>query len=84
MKRLLFTCVLLIGLGTTFTACSGNNEQKAEQLAIDETYTCPMHNEVMSDHPGKCPECGMNLTKEKMTEAQKKMKAEGTFVKPKE
>ena len=24
-------------------------------------YTCPMHPEVKSDQPGKCPKCGMNL-----------------------
>jgi hypothetical protein len=27
--------------------------------AID--YTCPMHPEVHSDHPGSCPKCGMEL-----------------------
>ncbi|OGX88712.1 hypothetical protein BEN48_08850 [Hymenobacter glacialis] len=26
-------------------------------------YTCEMHPEVHADHPGKCPKCGMNLTK---------------------
>lgn len=26
-----------------------------------ERYTCPMHPEVVSDKPGKCPKCGMNL-----------------------
>lgn len=26
-----------------------------------ERYTCPMHPEVISDKPGKCPKCGMNL-----------------------
>ena len=26
-------------------------------------YTCPMHPEVSSDKPGKCPKCGMNLVK---------------------
>jgi hypothetical protein len=24
-------------------------------------YTCPMHPEVQSDKPGKCPKCGMTL-----------------------
>ena len=27
-----------------------------------KTYTCPMHPEVKSDKPGKCPKCGMELT----------------------
>jgi FtsP/CotA-like multicopper oxidase with cupredoxin domain len=25
------------------------------------TYACPMHPEVTSDHPGRCPKCGMKL-----------------------
>ena len=24
-------------------------------------YTCPMHPEVVMDHPGNCPKCGMKL-----------------------
>ena len=27
------------------------------------TYTCPMHPDVISDKPGKCPKCKMNLVK---------------------
>ena len=27
-----------------------------------KTYSCPMHPEVRSDKPGKCPKCGMELT----------------------
>ena len=26
-------------------------------------YTCPMDPEVVSDQPGKCPKCGMNLVR---------------------
>jgi hypothetical protein len=25
------------------------------------TYTCPMHPEVVQDHPGNCSKCGMKL-----------------------
>lgn len=25
-------------------------------------YACPMHPEIVSDVPGKCSKCGMNLT----------------------
>src|SRR3982751_11746 len=26
-----------------------------------QKYTCPMHPEVITDHPGNCPICGMKL-----------------------
>ncbi|PYK36890.1 MAG: hypothetical protein DME49_13885 [Verrucomicrobia bacterium] len=28
-----------------------------------EIYTCPMHPQIKSDKPGKCPICGMTLKK---------------------
>ncbi len=33
---------------------------------MQEIYTCPMHPDVQSDKPGKCPKCGMNLEKKTM------------------
>ena len=36
--------------------------KKSEALV---TYTCPMHNDVTSDKPGKCPKCGMDLVVKK-------------------
>ena len=32
-----------------------------EAHAAGTTYTCPMHPEVVQDHPGNCPKCGMTL-----------------------
>ncbi len=29
--------------------------------AKTSAYVCPMHPEIMQDHPGKCPICGMDL-----------------------
>jgi FtsP/CotA-like multicopper oxidase with cupredoxin domain len=31
-------------------------------------YTCPMHPEVTSDEPGRCPKCGMNLVPKAVSE----------------
>ncbi len=28
-------------------------------------YTCPMHPEIVSNNPGRCPKCGMNLVLQK-------------------
>jgi hypothetical protein len=44
-------------LATAPTAQGANEQAKAA------VYKCPMHPNVTSDKPGKCPECGMNLEK---------------------
>jgi hypothetical protein len=36
-------------------AAAGEHEQERKQ------FTCPMHPEVVMDHPGNCPKCGMKL-----------------------
>ena len=83
MKKLLFTAAIFLSAALVFTACSGDGSNaKTEQLAKDETYTCTMHNEVMSDKPGKCPKCEMTLVKQKMTDEQMKMMKESTYTKP--
>jgi len=34
-----------------------------QPAGIASAYYCPMHTEVSSDKPGRCPKCGMQLTK---------------------
>jgi len=37
------------------------NKRKASEASGETIYTCPMHPEVQSTEPGKCPKCGMFL-----------------------
>ncbi|WP_310556904.1 DUF6799 domain-containing protein [Flavobacterium sp.] len=37
---------------------------KTKKMAV-MNYSCPMHPEVTSNKPGKCPKCGMDLVKQK-------------------
>jgi nitrous oxide reductase accessory protein NosL len=38
---------------------AGQTQATAEKV----NYTCPMHPEVITEYPGKCPKCGMELVK---------------------
>jgi hypothetical protein len=37
------------------------NAREQEREKEKNRYTCPMHPQVVTDHPGKCPKCGMTL-----------------------
>ena len=40
---------------------------RTETTHQDDTYTCPMHPTVVSDKPGSCPVCGMDLVRKART-----------------
>src|SRR5580765_6103000 len=45
-------------------ACSDKKkEQAVVQVKSGVKYTCPMHPQILEDHPGSCPICGMTLVK---------------------
>jgi len=46
--------------GTANPAPADTNSPAAQSVT-KQVYTCPMHPEVISDKPGQCPKCGMNL-----------------------
>jgi hypothetical protein len=60
---------VLLGAGSFSFSQAESPQRKGEakmasmQQRQSETYSCPMHPEVVSDKPGKCSKCGMNLEK---------------------
>ncbi|WPU96438.1 HlyD family efflux transporter periplasmic adaptor subunit [Mucilaginibacter sabulilitoris] len=63
--RIILTSLLLIVM--VISACSDKKKKSpitaATQVKSDIKYTCPMHPQVLEDHPGNCPICGMTLVK---------------------
>jgi len=53
MLKKFLTLILIVTVGSALLAQTPKPE--ATQ------YTCVMHPEVVQDHPGKCPKCGMEL-----------------------
>src|SRR5574337_1257764 len=59
----LYGCCVILLIAALELSCNNSTSKKIE--ATTAVYTCPMHPEVKSDKPGKCPKCGMNLVKVK-------------------
>jgi len=55
---------LLLGAGASIllTGCDRNREAGGQAQEQKQLYTCGMHPQVVQDHPGNCPICGMKLT----------------------
>lgn len=69
--------ILLLSIPAMLFACKGNEnnantgatDSSAVTTSVDTAtapataaqYTCPMHPDVLSDKPGQCPQCGMEL-----------------------
>ncbi len=48
----------------------GMNLEKIPDTTIKVEYTCPMHPQIVQDHPGNCPICGMDLVPNQVTEEE--------------
>jgi Cu(I)/Ag(I) efflux system membrane fusion protein len=58
--------LIILAAGLLLTGCSDNNDRQNDSESSTpkkEYYTCTMHPQVISDKPGVCPICGMELVK---------------------
>lgn len=64
MKTIKFLFAGMLIVIVMVTACKNPKPAPAsEQVKSAVKYTCPMHPQIMEDHPGNCPICGMTLVK---------------------
>jgi len=51
----------LVGAGVFSAGCSKPTDKAANASETRTLYTCGMHPQIVQDHPGNCPICGMKL-----------------------
>lgn len=62
MKNIFIVCSLILSTGL-FVRCNSTSKTETK-TSVKVYYSCPMHPEVKSDKPEKCPKCGdMDLEK---------------------
>jgi hypothetical protein len=59
---ILIASTLALSVTHTVIAQHSHHEHEIEREQEKmQKYTCPMHPDVITDHPGNCPKCGMKL-----------------------
>ena len=68
MKRIIAVTALLVSVAAGLFTCGASRPHRPGTARAStqaaKVYTCPMHPNYHSDHPGDCPICGMRLVAE--------------------
>ncbi|MBC7450515.1 MAG: hypothetical protein H7259_03405 [Cytophagales bacterium] len=70
MKNLFLPLMAIVIVAIVSVSCENTEKKNIENThtVSGQEYTCPMHPEVISDKPGSCPTCGMDLVKKAASE----------------
>lgn len=60
-KKFIKAIAVVSLLPAVFLAACKETGKKKTVVAAKQTYTCPMHPQIIQDKPGTCPICGMDL-----------------------
>src|ERR1700674_1218016 len=52
---------VILGVAPAYGQTTRTGRQESSRVNNATRYACPMHPEVVSRRPGKCPKCGMRL-----------------------
>ncbi len=66
-----FCLPIAIGMLIVIPSCKTKPKVTVAAKDPDIYYTCSMHPQVMEDHPGNCPICGMKMIQAKKSQSQK-------------
>lgn len=66
MKKFLALLILSLSASFVYTGCV---QADATESKAGVKYVCPMHPQIVRDHPGTCPICGMKLVAQQIEES---------------
>ena len=66
MTRMIRNVLFAVGVAAAVPMLAGCPKKETPAPATGEhaVYVCPMHPNERSDHPAKCPVCGMDLVRQ--------------------
>ena len=71
MKTLIMLILATFATFTTFAQKSKNKTPAAKPFMTQSNYICPAHHDVVSNEPGKCSKCNMDLVLSKKEQMKK-------------